>query len=249
MAQRPSTQFDTPRSRKKRKVSTSAVPQPSQPTSEDVLPSSPCEGSPTTVLKSTSQAVALPLSGPTTSNTASQAENMEAGPAADPVGTSRKKRKKRNSVPLEKGPSAEPAASNSGDVTMSPHTRKKRRKGQPAVPVIPTGTRLPEILSVQRSHYFSRLQRHPYWERYRYEESASFVCVIHAMQETRDPHRTCQWRAPLEVRLYGQVSKSSTLIRPNKPRPGRKNLDRWMLVGFHQIIRHHFISQDGLSRK
>src|SRR6266849_5633015 len=139
--QRPSTHFiDTPRPRKRRKVSfngdlvTSAAPQPSQQLAlEDVLPSSPCEGSLTTIHKSISEAVALPLSGPTTLRPASQAENMEADSTADPVGTSRKKRKKRNSVPSEKGPSPEPAASNSGDVIMSPHTRKKRRKGQPAV--------------------------------------------------------------------------------------------------------------------
>lgn len=148
--QQPSTDFIvTPRPRKKRKVAfhsdlvTSAAPQPSQQLAlEDVRPSSPCEGSPTTVHRSTSEAVALPLSGPTALRPASQAESMEADPAADPAETSRKKRKKRNSVPLGKGPSPEPGASNSGDVIMSPHTRKKRRKDQPAVSVIPIGTRL-----------------------------------------------------------------------------------------------------------
>jgi hypothetical protein len=146
--QQPSTHFIvTPRPRKKRKVAskgdlvTSAAPQPSQQLAlEDVRPSSPCEGSPTTVHKSTIEAVALPLSGSTTLHPASQAENMEADPAADPAETSHKKRKKRNSVPLGKGPSPGPGASNSGDVTMSPHTRKKRRKDHPAVSVIPIGT-------------------------------------------------------------------------------------------------------------
>ena len=146
--QQPSTHFiDTPRPRKKRKVTfngdlvTSAAPQPSQQLAlEDVRPLSPCEESPTTVHKSTSEAVALPLSGQTTLYPASQAENVEADPATDPAETSRKKKNKRNRVPLGKGPSPEPGASNSADVTMSPHTRKKRRKDQPAVSVIPIGT-------------------------------------------------------------------------------------------------------------
>lgn len=146
--QEPSTHLiDTLRPRKKRKVAfngdlvTSAAPHPSQQLAlEDVGPSSPCEGSPITVHKSTSEAVALPLPGPTTLHPASQAENMEADPATDPAKTLRKKGKKRNRVPLGKGPSPEPGASNSGDVTMSPHTRKKRRKDQPAVSVIPIGT-------------------------------------------------------------------------------------------------------------
>ncbi|KAF8502039.1 hypothetical protein F5888DRAFT_1164520 [Russula emetica] len=138
--QQPSNLIDTPRPRKRRRVEfngdlvTSASFQPSQQLAlEDVRPSSPCEGSPTTVRKFTSEAVALPLSGPTTLRPASQAENMEANPVADLAETSlRKGKKKRNSVLLGKGPSPE-----HGDVIMSPHTRKKRRKDQPAVSVIP----------------------------------------------------------------------------------------------------------------
>jgi hypothetical protein len=145
--QQPSTHLiDTPRPRNKRKVAfnsdlvTSATPQPSQQLAlQDVRPSSPCEGSPTTVHKSASEAVALPLSGSTTLHPASQAENMEADPATDLAETSRKKRK-RDRVPLGKGPSPDPGASNSRDVTMSLPTRKKRRKDPPAVSVIPIGT-------------------------------------------------------------------------------------------------------------
>lgn len=137
--------IDTPL-RKKRKIVfdgdlvTSAAPQPSQQQAlEDVRPSSLCEGSPTTVHKSTPEAEALPLSGPTTLRPTSQAEDMEVDPVADPAETSRKK-KKRNSVPLRKGPSPESRASNSGDVIISPHTRKKRSKDQPAVSVTFVGT-------------------------------------------------------------------------------------------------------------
>jgi hypothetical protein len=57
---------------------------------------------------------------------------METHPAADLAETSRKKRKKRDSVASGKGHSPEPGASNPGDVTMPPHTRKKRHKDQPA---------------------------------------------------------------------------------------------------------------------
>jgi hypothetical protein len=64
---------------------------------------------------------------------------MEADPATDLAETSRKKRK-RDRVPLGKGPSPDPGASNPGDVTMSLPTRKKRRKDEPAVSVIPIGT-------------------------------------------------------------------------------------------------------------
>jgi hypothetical protein len=141
--QQPGTHFiGTPRPRKKRKVAfngdlVTAAPQPPQQlASEDVRPSSP-GGSSATAHKSTSEAVALPLSGSTTLHPASQAEDMEADPTADPVETSRKKRK-RNNVAL--GPSPEPEASNSGDVIILPHTRKKRRKDQPAVSGIPIGT-------------------------------------------------------------------------------------------------------------
>jgi hypothetical protein len=145
--QQPSNFIDTPRPRKRRRVSfngdpiTSGSLQPSQQLAlEDVRPSSPREGSPTTVRKFTSEPVALPLSGPTTLHPASQAESMEADPVADLAETSLRKRKKRNSVPLGKGPSPGPGASNSGDVIMSSHTRKERRKDQPAVSVIPIGT-------------------------------------------------------------------------------------------------------------
>jgi len=135
--------IDTPRPRKKQKVTsigdlvTSASPQPSQqPALKDVRPLSPREGPPTSVLKSTSEAVASPLSGPTTLLPAFQAENMGADLAADSAGTLRKKRKKRDSVPL---PSPEHGASNSGGVVMLPHTRKKRRKDQTTHSVIPIG--------------------------------------------------------------------------------------------------------------
>lgn len=118
---------------------TSASPQPSRQFAvEDVRPSSPCEGSPTTVHNPTSEDVALPLSGSTTLHPSSQAENMDVDPAACPAETSRKKRK-RNSVLLGNGPSPEPGASNSGDAVMSPHARKKRRKNQLAASAIPIG--------------------------------------------------------------------------------------------------------------
>jgi len=145
--QQPTTHVtDTPRPQKKRKVAlngdlvTSTAPQPSQQSAlEDVRPSLPREGPPISVHKSTSEAVTLPLSGPTTLHPTSQAENMEVDPTADPAGTLRKKRKKRDSVPLGKG-SPEPGASNSGDVIISPHTRKKHRKGQTLLSVVPVGT-------------------------------------------------------------------------------------------------------------
>lgn len=111
----------SPRPRKKRKVTfngdpvTSAPPQPCQQlASEDVRFSSPSEGPPSTL------------------HPAPQAENNEPQPAADAAKTSRKKRKKRDSVALGKEPSPEPGASNPGDVIMSPYTRKKRHKSQPA---------------------------------------------------------------------------------------------------------------------
>jgi hypothetical protein len=137
--------IDTPRLRKKQKVTsngdlvTSASPQPSQqPALKDVRPLSPREGPLTSVLKSTSEAVASPLSGPTTLLPAFQAENMGADLAADSAGTLRKKRK-RDSVPSGNEPSPEHGASNSGGMIKIPHTRKKRRKDQTARSVIPIG--------------------------------------------------------------------------------------------------------------
>lgn len=142
--QQPSTPFvDTPRSRKKRRVAfngnlvTPATPQLSQQLALEVTrPPSPGEGSPTTSHKSTSEAVALPSSGSTKLHPASQPENTEADPTADPAELSRKKKRKREG----KGPSPEPGASNPGEVIMPPHTRKKGRKDQPEVSVIPIGT-------------------------------------------------------------------------------------------------------------
>lgn len=146
--QQPRTHFvDTNRPQKKRKVAfngdlvTSAIPQPSQQLAlDDVSPSSPCEGSSTAVDRSTSEAVALPLSRPTMLHPASQAQNTEADPATDLAETSRKKRKKRDRDPSGKRPSPESGTSNSQDVTISLRSQKKRRKDQPAVSVIPIGT-------------------------------------------------------------------------------------------------------------
>jgi hypothetical protein len=138
LEQLPSTRVtDTSRPRKKQKVVnlvTFTTPQSSQ------RPPSPHEG-PTSIHKSTSEAVALAVAGPTVLRPASQAENSEVdpsdqvNPAADPAETSRNKRKRRNSG---KESSPEHGTPNH-DTAISRNTRKKR-KDQTAVSVMPTGT-------------------------------------------------------------------------------------------------------------
>jgi hypothetical protein len=143
--QLPSTRVtDTPRPRKKQKINfngdlvTPVAPPPSQQlASKDARSSSSHEGPPTSIHKSTSEAVVLSFLGPTMSHTSSQAENLE----ADPADLSRRKRKRRISAPAGEESLLEDRASNHGDVTMLPDTGKKRsRKDQTAASVMSTGT-------------------------------------------------------------------------------------------------------------
>ena len=154
--------LDAARPQKKRKVTfngdnddlvTSAAPQPPQPLAlKDVRPPSSHEGPPTPVHKSNSEAVALPLSGSTVLHPASQAENLE----ADSAETLGKKRKRRDSALLAKESSPGHGASTDAGVVMPHDAQKKRiRKDQKAVSVMPPGTWLSAVVNIRHSQWVS----------------------------------------------------------------------------------------------
>lgn len=154
--------LDAARPQKKRKVTfngdndvlvTSAAPQPSQQLAlKDARPPSSHEGPPTPIHKSHSEAVALPLSESTMLHPASQAENLE----TDPAETLGRKRKRRDSVPIEKETSPGHGAPKDASVVMPPDARKKRiRKDQKTVSVMPPGTWLSAIVNIRHSRWVS----------------------------------------------------------------------------------------------
>ena len=115
------------------------------------MPSSPHERLPTSIHKSTFEAVVLPLSA-TMLRQASQAENLKSGSDE----TSHRKRKRRDSAPSGKESSLGRGDSNNGDVVMPSSTQKKRlRKEQTTASVIPPGAWLPSIVNVRLTMRFT----------------------------------------------------------------------------------------------